>query len=154
MSMTAIEHVMNYAAAFEETYIDDNWERITPFFSEDAVYVVEGGPLACKLTGRDSILKGLKKSVDGLDRRCDSRQVEITDGPRTEVRASDEQVSLSWRASYSLTGAPDVSFPGRSVVTVIDGKITELRDVYVDADLEGLTEWMLEYGSDLDGSYE
>ena len=29
---------MDYAAAFEQTYIDDDWSRLTQYFSEDASY--------------------------------------------------------------------------------------------------------------------
>jgi len=59
----ATKFFMDYAAAFEQTYVDDDWTRLTPFFSEDATYEVRGGPLACRLSGRDAILAGLKKSI-------------------------------------------------------------------------------------------
>jgi hypothetical protein len=68
---------MDYAAAFEQTYIDDDWSRLAPFFSEDATYEVRGGPLACEISGRESIFSGLKKSIDGMDRRCDERQIDL-----------------------------------------------------------------------------
>ena len=153
MSTTALEHVMNYAAAFEETYLDDDWERLLPFFNEHAVYLVEGGPLACRIDGRAAILRGLKKSVDGLDRRFDARHIEITDGPQAESFADNERVMLSWRVSYDRAGTPNMSFPGRSVATVADDKIVELRDIYVDAELEPVAAWLQQYGTDLDGSY-
>jgi hypothetical protein len=40
----AMKVFMDYAAAFEQTYIDDDWSRLTRYFSEDASYEVRGGP--------------------------------------------------------------------------------------------------------------
>ena len=51
----ALKVFMDYAAAFEQTYDDDDWSRLTPFFSENASYEVRGGPMACKISGRDAI---------------------------------------------------------------------------------------------------
>ena len=65
---------MDYAAAFEQTFIDDDWSRLAPFFSEDATYEVRGGPMACNISGRDAIFAGLRKSIDGMDRRCSDRR--------------------------------------------------------------------------------
>ena len=56
----SVQVFMDYAAAFEETYIDDDWSRLTPFFHEDARYEVRGGPMACEIEGREAIFKGLK----------------------------------------------------------------------------------------------
>ena len=122
-TMNAIESVMTYATAFEETYIDDDWTRLLPFFSDNAVYEVVGGPFACKIEGKEAILRGLKKSVDGLDRRFDKRSIDVLSGPDTEPLATGDKVTLSWLAHYQLAGAPDISFPGKSTVIVIDGKI-------------------------------
>ena len=57
-----------YAEAFEESLVDDDWSRIEPFFTEDAVY--QGEPDA---RGRDAVLAKLKGGVDAFDRRMDSR---------------------------------------------------------------------------------
>lgn len=65
----ALKVFMDYAAAFEQTYVDDDWSRLVPFFSEDARYEVRGGPLACEISGRETIFAGLKRSIDGFNRR-------------------------------------------------------------------------------------
>ena len=58
---TPIQIFGAYAAAFEETYKDDEWKRLEPFFAEDAVYsVVNLGPATCSIRGRDAILAGLR----------------------------------------------------------------------------------------------
>ncbi len=40
--MSILERYQAYAAAFEESYVDDDWSRIGPYFTENAVY--EGDP--------------------------------------------------------------------------------------------------------------
>ena len=149
----AIQVFMDYAAAFEETYVDDDWSRLAPFFAEDASYEVRGGPLACKIAGREAIFAGLKKSIDGLDRRCSDRKIDITHGP--EVISTDEghELNIGWHVSYQYGDAPRAGFSGRSVVNIADGVIVALRDEYRDEEMETFGAWMLEHGEGLDGSY-
>ncbi len=149
----AIQVFMNCAAAFEETYVDDDWSRLKPFFTENATYEVRGGPLTCAIEGREAILIGLKKSVDGLDRRCDERVLEVKGGPHMRAVPAGQQVSLDWVASYRRGDSPVIGLPGRSVFTVADGYITAMRDEYDDAALAPVGAWLQQYGVDLDGSY-
>ena len=60
----AVQVFMDCAAAFEQTYADDDCSRLKPFFTEDARYEVRGGPLPCELRGREAILRGLKRSIN------------------------------------------------------------------------------------------
>lgn len=153
MMEQATKVFMDYAAAFEQTYVDDDWSRLTPFFSEDASYEVRGGPMACKIDGRDAIFTGLKKSIDGLDRRCSDRQIDLTEGPNVSGTDSGHELSIGWRVTYQYAGAPKMALPGRSVFTIADGVIVAMRDEYDERELEDVGAWMLEYGEDLDGSY-
>lgn len=149
----ALQVFMDYAAAFEETYLDDDWSRLAPFFAEDARYEVRGGPFACVITGRDAILAGLKKSIDGLDRRCSERKIDVTEVP--EVKSTDDghALSVGWLVSYQYGNAPQAGLPGRSVAKLADGVIVALRDEYNDEETKPFTAWMLEHGAGLDGSY-
>lgn len=149
----AVRLFMDYAAAFEETYLDDDWSRLTPFFKMDAMYEVRGGPMACEIQGRDAILKGLKKSIDGFDRRCDGRTLEITDGPHVRATPAGQEVSIDWLVNYRRGESPVMGLRGRSVITVADGCITAMRDEYNDAALAPVLTWLQQYGADLDGSY-
>lgn len=149
----ALQVFMDYAAAFEETYVDDDWSRLMPFFAVDARYDVVGGPLACSISGSEALLRGMKKSIDGLDRRCDERIIEITSGPTVNTLPEAEELRLDWTASYTLGNAPMVTFPGRSIVTIADGRITAIRDEYNDDDMDPVIAWMAQYGADLDGAY-
>ena len=109
--------------------------------------------MACHIAGRDAIFKGMKKSLDGLDRRCDRRSIEMVDGPQVVATDSGGEVTLCWRVSYRYGDAPLASFAGRTVTTVESGVITELRDEYTDDDLEGFVRWMRDHGEGLDGRY-
>lgn len=144
---------MEYAAAFEQTYVDDNWSRLAPFFSEDATYEVRGGPLACRISGRDAIFAGLKKSIDGLDRRSADRQIDLTDGPNVTGTDSGQELNVGWRVSYQYGDAPKMVLPGRSVFTIADGVIVAMRDEYDEKEMEDVVAWMLTHGEGLDGSY-
>ncbi len=146
----ALQIFSEYAMAFEETYIDDDWSRLRKYFSDDASYEVRGGPLACEIHGVDAILAGLKKSVDGLDRQCDDRKVELTGAP---ARQEDGDWAVDWYASYTRGDSPRGGFAGRSVFRVADGVIVMLRDEYTDSAMEKFMPWAAEYGADLDGSY-
>lgn len=149
----AIQVFMDYAAAFEATYGDDDWSRLAPFFSVDAGYAVRGGPMACKIRGREAILKGLKKSLDGFDRRFDERAIELTGGPYVSAGAAGQEVSVDWLVTYRRGDSPPVGLPGRSVFTVADGRITAMRDEYDEQKLGPVAAWLQQYGADLDGSY-
>tara|TARA_B110001469_G_C9502074_1_gene250652 strand:+ start:373 stop:531 length:159 start_codon:yes stop_codon:yes gene_type:complete len=50
--MTNLERFQAYADAFEETYSDDNWQRLEEFFTADAVYAPGDGTEA---VGRDQV---------------------------------------------------------------------------------------------------
>ena len=149
----ALQVFMDYAAAFEQTYADDDWSRLTGFFPEDTTYEVLGGPMACKITGREAVFAGLKKSLDGLDRRCDERKLELTDGPNLVDAGETAEVSLAWSVVYQYKEAPKVSLPGRSIFNIANGVIVAMRDEYDDGEMQAVGAWMLEYGEGLDGSY-
>ena len=148
-----VQVFMDYAAAFEETYVDDDWSRLTPFFHENARYQVLGGPMACEIGGREAIFRGLKKSIDGLDRRFDERVIEISDGPHVTKQADGEEVGIGWLVTYRRGDAPKIGIPGRSVLTVVDGRIAAMRDEYDVAAMAPVGAWLQQYGADLDGSY-
>ena len=130
----AIEVFMEYAAAFEQTYIDDDWKRLEEYFSKDAVYEVRGGAIACKITGSSAIFAGMKKSLDGMDRRCTDRKIDVTSGPDVSSTGAAEEISLEWVVTYVYGEAPEGELVGRTVGTVADGVIVEMRDEDTDDD--------------------
>ena len=138
-----------YAVAFEDTYKDDNWERLRQYFADDAVYEVVGGPLACRIEGVDAIFAGMKKSLDGMDRRADRRYIDVLGSPQLD----GDTISLNWRVGYDVGEAPRGEFTGRAEATVRDGVIVTLRDIYDEDDIARFGEWAAEHAPDFDGSY-
>lgn len=128
----------DYTAPFEQPYVDDDWSRLTPFFSEDATYEVRGGPLTCKLAGRDAIFAGLKKSIDGLDRRGADRHLELTEGPNVIGDDNRHELSIAWRVIYQYRDAPKLVLPGRSAFAIADAVIVGMRDEYDEKEMDGV----------------
>ena len=145
---TPKQRFYEYAVAFEQTYVDDDWSRLAPFFADDAVYEVRGSGVECRLQGRDAILRGLKKSIDGFDRHC-TRRVEVLGTPETD----GDTVSVRWQGTYDHSGAPQLVFQGRSIATVRDGLIVHLADEYDPGEADKAAAWLREHAPGLDMSY-
>ena len=97
MSSSAAERFFAYAAAFEKAYASDDWSRVEPYFHDDAVYDSGmGAPLGGRLEGRAAILAYFKRVLDRFDRRFESRELALLDGPRT----TGDSVWIRGRATY------------------------------------------------------
>ncbi len=149
----AIQIFSDYAAAFEQTFDDDDWSRLEQYFAEDARYVVDGGPLACEIKGRDAILAGMRKSIDGFDRKFTHRDLQLTSTPTVTPTADGDEVRMTWNVHYQMEGAPDMHLPGGSMLLVRDGVIQLLQDEYQDEDLGDVGAWLAEHGAGLDAAY-
>jgi hypothetical protein len=139
--MSILDRYQAYAAAFEESYTDDDWSRIEPFFTENAVY--EGDPDA---RGRDAVLAKLKGGVDAFDRKMDSRapdfQTPTVDG---------DTLTMKWAVSYRKAGKPDLVISGTEVAVFEGDQIARLRDDFDPAATKALGEWMAAHGASLQG---
>lgn len=149
----AIKVFMDYAAEFEKTCVDDDWSRLAPYFPENVVYEVRGGPMACRIEGREAMFKGIRKSLEGLDRRFDGRDIALLEGPSLQEVAEGEEISIAWRITYSRENCPAVPLPGRSAFVVRDGLIVAMRDEYNDDEMVEMRDWLEQFGEDIDGSY-
>ena len=148
--MKSVQDVFfTYAAEFEKTFADDNWERLRPYFAQDAVYEVVGGPFPCRIVGCDNIFAGMKKSLDGFDRALDTREIAV----RGEPSVDGDTIGLRWTVTYTRGASPPGELMGRSEAVVRDGVIVELRDFYDDGDMDGFGDWMGQYAPDIDGAY-
>ena len=139
--MTNLERFQSYADAFEESYADDNWQRLEEFFTTDAVYAPGDGTEA---TGRDQVLAQLREGVNGLDRRFDSRALNAS-----QPSSEGDTVSLSWALTLSKNGAPDLTATGVEHATYSDGAISRLEDVFDEGTAEALGKWMAAHGDSL-----
>ena len=123
--MDSNQKFLEYARAFEEAYRSGDWPILEPFFTEDAVYeVLAEPPFGACHEGREAILQSFKKSVDNFDRRFDSRQVELVQGPEEK----DGATWISWRATYRAEGVPDLVLLGEERAWFAGGYIQRLED--------------------------
>lgn len=140
---------IQYAQGFEETFDDDDWSRLERFFAPDATYEVRNVSFGCRLEGRDAILRGMKRSLDGFDRKLPKRAVAITEPPSED----GERMTVGWTATYEKPGAPPFVLRGRSRVRYRDGVIAELVDEYADGMDAEATGWLQKHAPGLDASY-
>ena len=137
--MNPTERFLAYAAAFEQTYADDDWSRIEPFFTEDAVYTVSlGPPLGGCWEGRVAVIDHLREGVEGLDRRFDTRRVEIVGAPS----AGDNFVFFEWQGTYSKAGCPDLVFGGTERASFEGDRIRLLEDEMAEGSDTTIQEWV------------
>lgn len=139
--MSITDRYQAYADAFEESYEDDDWTRIEPFFTEDAVY--EGDPEDAR--GRAAVLAKLKGGVDAFDRKMDSRTPDFQ-----APTAEGDTVSVNWKVTYTKADCPDLVISGQEIAVFEGDRIALLRDVFDPAALESMGEWMATHGSKLE----
>ncbi len=145
--MSLMNRFLEYAADFEKTLADDDWSRLNPYFTDDATYRVDSTVFGCELKGRDAIFRGMKKSLDGMDRVFPTRDVAVRGQPKIE----GNEISMDWTVTYHKEGVSDFVLPGGSVVRYAGDKIELLVDHY---DESVSTEaWSKETGIALDPSY-
>ncbi len=141
--MSNLEKFVEYAGAFEETFIDDNWQRLEQYFTDDAVYLPGDGTEA---SGRDNVLQALRDSINSLDRRFDSRT--LGEGPPPTEEAN--VVTLVWKLTFAKQGKPDLTISGREFLTYKGNAIQKMEDVFDDGVPEAISVWMSKYGDSPD----
>ncbi len=104
--MTLVDRFNEYAADFELTFVDDDWQRLAQYFTEDTAYSTPANGML--VPGREKAFATLRAAVSGFDRRCDSRRLMTTAGPTQE----GDEVSREWIAHFTLGGAPDLEIDG------------------------------------------
>jgi len=142
-----VKRYLEYAGAFERVYRSDAWKELEPFFTESAVYEVDGpAPFGGRAEGRDALLARLRDSVDAFDRRFPRRSVELLEGPMQQ--GSD--VRVRWRASYSGPGLPELVFDGEECASFEGERIRRLEDRFP-PEMSGILElWLRNFGSRLE----
>jgi hypothetical protein len=137
-----------YAADFEKTFEDDDWTRLVQYFAEDAVYTVAGAPFACEIRGRDAILRAIKKSLDGFDRRMDKREIGSGAAPEVEGR----RITVCGSVRYVKEGLEPISIRLSETAEFDDaGLIVRLHDDYPEGQ-EAALAW-IERHKQFDPSY-
>lgn len=140
--MSITDRYLAYADAFEQSYEDDDWTRIEPFFTEDAVY--EGGPEDAQ--GRAAVLAKLKGGVDTFDRNMDSRTPDFQ-----QPTADGNTLRMNWSVTYTKAGCPDLVISGSETAVFEGDRIARLRDDFDPAAEAAMGEWMAAHGAKLQG---
>ena len=148
--MDPLQRFLAYAADFEKTYLDDDWTRLVDYFAPDAVYRVEGIPTGCEIRGRDAILAGIRRCLDGFDRRFDRRALVPSGAPTVD----GSSVTIQGRLVYEKAGLPTLELEASETAELdAEGRIVVLRDHYPDGQDEALA-WLERHGAGFDPSYE
>jgi len=137
--MSIAERYQAYADAFEQSYVDDDWSRIEPYFTADAIY--EGSPDA---NGRAAVLAKLKGAVDSFDRRMDSRTPDFQ--PPT---VDGDTLTMKWSVTYTKSGCPDLVLSGTETAVFDGDRIALLRDDFDPGVQAAIGAWMAEHGAAL-----
>jgi hypothetical protein len=146
-----IEVWEKWIAAFDRAFVTDDWEDARAFLTDDVVYVVAGAPFGCELRGRDRVIAGFRKSLNGFDRKFETRQWEAVD-----LRIwADQAVTCLAKGTYTLAGKPSLTFAAKGSWFFRDRKISLMTDIYDIAEINAVRalEWLSKHGNDLDASY-
>jgi hypothetical protein len=144
--MDLIERFGEYAAAFEVAFEKDDWSVVEPFFGEDAVYELVGGPpFEGRIEGCKAVLDYLKGSLDTFDRRFDTRELGLVEGP--ELR--DGAVWVRFRVTYRVQGAPPLVLDGEETARFEGDRIRRLEDRFAEGVSPRTLKWMEEHGAKL-----
>jgi hypothetical protein len=144
--MSLVERFGAYAAAFEVVFEKDDWSVLEPFFTEDAVYELLGGPpFEGRHEGREAAFAHLKQSLNSFDRRFDSREIEMLEGPLER----DGAVWMRWRVTYGVADAPPLVIDGEGIAEFEGDRIRRLEDDFAEGTAAAALSWMGEHGAKL-----
>ena len=144
--MSHIPRFAEYAAAFEQSFVSDDWTHVEPFFAEDAVYEVAlDPPMGGRFEGRDAIIDYFRFVLDGFDRRFDSRKIALIDGPVEKHGA----VWIRGSATYRKDGVPDLVLVLEETVSFDGDLITRLEDSYEPRMKQEIADYVAEHGEKL-----
>jgi hypothetical protein len=144
--MNNVERFEQYAADFEVAYESDDWSVVGRHFAEDAVYeTLAGPPMGACHQGRDAVLAAMKQTLDGFDRRFDSRKIAFLEDP--EMRG--DSVWLRAQVNYAVEDAPDLVLEGVSTATFDGERIVRLEDSYPEGTADVVVQYLNAHGSKL-----
>lgn len=144
--MDLLARFQEYADAFEEVFESDDWSRLEPYFTENAVYEIHAAPpFGARNEGREEVFAALKASLDANDRRFDSRALEILEGP--ELR--DGNVWFRWRVRYGQVGTPGMVMEGIETARFEGERIAVLEDTFTEESQAAVMQFLGAYGDQL-----
>lgn len=146
--MSLIPLFMAQRRAFEHAYESDDWTSLAPFLAEEIVYEVHNAPFNCRVSGRDAVIAGFRRSLDGFDRKF-TRTV----GIGTQIREEGCNVLVHSGIRFERPGIPAIETRLWEIATYRDDRITRILDIYDPGADAIFAQWMAEWGEGLDPSY-
>jgi hypothetical protein len=144
-----LQRFLEYAAAFEQTYADDDWTRLERFFAPDAIYRVTGGnEWDCEVKGCKSVLAAMRKFVDEFDRHC-TRRISATGAPVVTA----DTVRVPGRAVYTRGDSDELVLEIALLAEYRDGVIATMTDIHAPENAPRTHAWLQKWGEGLDPSY-
>ena len=144
--MSKIARFAAYAAAFEKSYENDDWSLLEPYFTENAVYdVALDPPIGARLDGRAAILAYFEDVVNRFDRRFESRELALLEGPKE----TGDSVWIRGSATYRAAGVPPFVLELEETVTFDGDRIRLLEDRYPPAMQKSLAAYLEAHGEKL-----
>jgi hypothetical protein len=135
--MKPLELFLKYAGAFEQTLVDDDWDRVKRCFDPNAVYEIESRRFGARMVGPDAICAGLRRSLEGFDRRFESRRLEPIGKPEID----EDGFRIAWRAHYQKAGVEPLTLRGSSLIRFREGFVIEMVDSFSEEDEAALEAW-------------
>ncbi len=140
-----------YADDFDRTVEDDDWSRIRPYFTEDAVREEHMLPLmSFRHSGIDEIINQWRPIVEGFDRRFDRRVLVRVSPARQEANV----VTLHWVGIYCAGDAPALLGEGFEVARFRGDRIEHLESKVTQDTVERDIQWAAKYGDQVPGFLE
>jgi ketosteroid isomerase-like protein len=136
-----VDRFLAYADAFEKTLTDDDWSRLAPYFTADAV--LDNEPVA---RGRDAVLAKLKSGVEEFDRRMDSRTLDLH-----SPSVDGDTVTVQWTCRFTKAGVPDLVLTGSEMARFDGDRIARMWDVLAPGVEATMGRWLAEHGAALQG---
>jgi hypothetical protein len=147
--MDPLHRFLAYFQDFELTYVDDDWARLEQYFAPDAVYRIEGaGSFDGVLEGRDAILGGIRRFLDGFDRQC-HREIRPVGAPVVEGNT----VRVRGHGLYRRGESPVLVLDIEESAEFENGVIVRLTDRYLSPVEDEMNGWMERWGQGLSASY-
>ena len=144
--MSRIARFAEYAAAFEKAFESDDWSVLQPYFTEDAVYDSPlPSPFGGRPEGRQAVLDYFERTLDGLDRRFATRELQLLEGPVEE----GDTVWVRGSATYRADGVPDFALELKETVHFEGDRIRLLEDEYTPEMTRRLVDYVREHGERL-----
>ncbi len=146
--MVLLELFKQQRMTFERAIEDETWDALTPFLHPQIRYQVMNMPFHCLLDGRDQVIAGMRRSLDGFDRHCE-REV----GFDTWATEEGDHVISHGKIRFRRGPSPVLESSLWEVATYRDGQIVHLVDLYDVGEAKKFTAWMQQWGAGLDASY-